>query len=408
MQKFLPFIILCLLAPAIYGQKVEVEIPGAMQGMYIPVSMSLNGVKTKSATELRLSEQRDGKSYPVPFQVEKERSLIHWIVAPLEKHVTKRIFSLQKGNALPDTGTVKATRNDGGLTIQSGSQNLLRYQFEKVYPPKGVDSSFARGAFIHPLWTPHGQVLTRIQPPDHYHHYGIWNPWTHVLYKNDTVDFWNIGNKTGTVRFAGFNTALQGPVLSGFDAKHEHVVFKKGGGEEVALNEVQSVRVYHPDPKADFYIVDIDILLQCATSNPVLLLEYRYGGLGWRTTEQWDRNNSEVLTSEGKTRKDADGSKATWCIVQGKLDNDYGGVVMMSNPANYNHPEPLRIWPENQYDRGDMFANFSPTKDKNWLLEPGKKYVLKYRLLVFNGRFTKEKADAAWQQYANPPKLTRQ
>jgi hypothetical protein len=292
-------------------------------------------------------------------------------------------------------------QKDGALTIRSGDKNLLRYQYGMVYPPKGVDSAFRRNAFIHPLWSPNGQVLTRIQPPDHYHHYGIWNPWTHVLYKNDTVDFWNIGGKKGTVRFAGFAAVKKGPVTAGFDAKHDHVVFKKGGGEEVALREIQSVKVYHAQPNADHYITDIEIKMSCATNNPVLLLEYRYGGLGWRTTEVWDRNNSEVITSAGKTRKDADGSKATWCIVQGALNNDYGGVVMMSHPGNYNHPEPLRIWPENQYNRGDMFANFSPTKDKNWLLEPGKNYILKYRLLVFNGRFTAEKAEAAWQQFAN-------
>ncbi len=79
--------------------------------------------------------------------------------------------------------------------------------------------------------------------------------------------------------------------------------------------------------------------------------------------------------SEGKTRKEADGTLARWCMVQGAVDNDYAEPVLMSYPANYNHPEPLRIWPENQYDRGDMFANFSPTENKDWLLEPGKSYT---------------------------------
>jgi hypothetical protein len=108
------------------------------------------------------------------------------------------------------------------------------------------------------------------------------------------------------------------------------------------------------------------------------------------------------LTSEGKTRKDADGSTARWCIVEGTVDADHAGVVMMSYPTNYNHPEPLRIWPENQYDRGDMFANFSPTKNKDWLLKQGRDYTLKYRLLVFNGNMTKEKAERAWQNFSEP------
>ncbi|MEO5562261.1 MAG: DUF6807 family protein, partial [Chitinophagaceae bacterium] len=110
---------------------------------------------------------------------------------------------------------------------------------------------------------------------------------------------------------------------------------------------------------------------------------------------------------EGKTRKDTDGSKARWAIVQGALpDNEYGGAVMLSYPSNYNHPEPMRIWTENTNGRGDMFANFAPTKDKDWILEPGKTYVLKYRFVVFSGKFDKEKAESAWTYYANPPKVT--
>src|SRR5690606_1150856 len=197
-----------------------------------------------------------------------------------------------------------ADKKDGDLVISSGGKNLLQYRYETMYPPAGVDSIFKRSAFIHPLWSPHGQVLTRIQPPDHYHHYGIWNPWTHILFDGDTVDLWNLNRKHGTVRFAGFKAIEQGPVFSSYSALHEHVVFKKGG-EEVIMNEIQTITVYTPEENA--YIVDIDIEMRCATNKPVTLLEYRYAGLGWRTTEQWDNQNSTVLTSEGNSRKNADG-----------------------------------------------------------------------------------------------------
>lgn len=80
-------------------------------------------------------------------------------------------------------------------------------------------------------------------------------------------------------------------------------------------------------------------------------------------------------------------------------------MVIKSYPTNYNHPEPLRIWPEDQNGRGDVFVNFSPTKNMDWLLQPGRSYVLKYRLIVFNGRSAKEKAESAWQNYAASPKV---
>ncbi len=297
---------------------------------------------------------------------------------------------------------VEMVKNNGALTFRAGNKNLLSYQYQTVYPPAGIDTNYKRSGFIHPLYTPHGQVLTRIQPPDHYHHYGIWNPWTHTLFEKDTVDFWNIKGRQGTVRFAKFNGQTSNKKFAEYTALHEHVVFKKDGTEKIALNEWQTVRVYNPVGNKDSYIVDITSKMQCASQSPLLIVAYRYGGLGWRASEYWNKDNSEMLTSEGKTRDNTDNTKGKWIIVYGALpDNDEGGILMLSHPSNYNHPEPLRIWDKKQNGgRGDVFANFAPTKDKDWLLEPGKTYTLKYRLVVFNGKFDKERADKEWQSFA--------
>ena len=294
-------------------------------------------------------------------------------------------------------------KSDSVLTILHGDTPLLTYQFNTVYPPKGIDTNYKRSGFIHPLYTPHGQVLTRIQPPDHYHHYGIWNPWTHTFFEGDTVDFWNIRGRQGTVRFARFTDQKSSSKSAEYTALHEHVVFKKDGSEKIALNEWQTVKVYPPNKDNDSYMVDITSKMQCASQSPLLIVAYRYGGLGWRATEYWDKGNSEMLTSEGKTRDNTDNTKARWIIVFGQLPgNEEGGIVMLSHPSNYNHPEPLRIWDKKANGgRGDVFANFAPTKDKDWLLEPGKTYTLKYRLVVFSGKFDAAKAENAWKAFAN-------
>ncbi len=259
---------------------------------------------------------------------------------------------------------------DSVLTISSGDQKLITYQFKTIYPPKGIDTNYKRSGFIHPLYTPHGQVLTRIQPPDHYHHYGIWNPWTHTFFEGDTIDFWNIKSRQGTVRFAKFTSQSSSKKYAEFTALHEHIVFKKDGSEKVALNEWQTVRVYDQGANKDQYIIDVTSKMQTASQSPLLIVAYRYAGFGWRATEYWNKDNSEMLTSEGKTRDNTDNTKAKWLIVYGSLpDNDEGGIVMLSHPANYNHPEPLRIWDKKANGgRGDVFANFATTKDKDWLL----------------------------------------
>lgn len=77
-------------------------------------------------------------------------------------------------------------------------------------------------------------------------------------------------------------------------------------------------------------------------------------------------------------------------LVRIELDDDYGGVVMISYPTDYSYPEPPRIWSPKMNNRGDVYANFYPTKNMDWLLNTGQRSVLKYRFVVYNGPFTKE------------------
>jgi hypothetical protein len=374
--------------------------------MYRPISINLDSLTHEPEGRLLLLRVTDAGGMPVACQVQagKPRRL-YWIVPDGESAV----YELKK--TVPPTygpGPVVHVRDDDStFTIIGEGKLLLCYHYATAYPPPGVDSAFRRSGFIHPLWTPHGQVLTRIQAPDHYHHYGLWNPWTHVLFEGDTVDFWNLGDKKGFVRFAKLLGKEDGPIYAQIKVLHEHVVTKH---QQVALREVQTIRVYRQATDEGYYYLDITSELRCATDSPVRLLTYRYGGLGWRATPEWNKDNSEVLTSEGRDRKGADGSTARWCIVQGALGKDYGGVVLLSHPTNYNHPEPLRVWPDNSNGKGDLFVNFSPTKNRDWLLQPGKTYILRYRLVVFNGKFDKDKAEAAWKDFVNkrPPALTPQ
>jgi len=377
------------------------------QSLDIPVSIQLDKITYLPDSVISLVEVKNNKRIPVAYQIEnKGQRTLYWMMKQDNGVAAKRIFELEKGVPLKIADHIKTVTKDGALIVTANHKNLLQYNFKTMYPPKGVDTAFKRSGFIHPLWTPHGQSLTRINAPDHYHHYGLWNPWTHVMFEGEMIDFWNLKDKKGTVRFANFVSVSEGAVYADYQTLHEHIAFKKNGEKKVAINELQSVRIYQPKPDQDYYIADITIQMNCAGDSPVTLKEYRYGGLGWRATEKWQDSNSETLTSEGKTRKDADGTKARWVIVQGSLDSDYGGAVMMSYPSNYNYPEPLRIWPEKMNGKGDVYANFSPTKDKDWPLLKGRDYILKYRFLVFNGKFNKEKAEAAWQGFANVPQVT--
>ncbi|MGV3761152.1 DUF6807 domain-containing protein [Parapedobacter sp.] len=276
---------------------------------------------------------------------------------------------------------------------------LVTYRYTVKPPPPGVDAAYGRAGYIHPLQTISGKVLTHIQPADHYHHYGLWNPWTHVEYKGKMYDLWNIGDKKGTVRFVEFAEIFQDTKHAGFEAVHDHVVFDDGR-ETVIMRENWRIAISQLD--ANRYAMDIRSTLVPVTDADVVLKEYRYAGLGFRATPEWTNKNSGVLTSTGKTRKDADGSLERWTIMSGQLGDSRGGVLFLSHPDNYNFPEPVRIWPvDANGGRGDQFFNFSPTKNMDWVLEAGKAYTLQYRLVVFDGSLSADEAEQLWQSFAH-------
>jgi hypothetical protein len=411
-KMYLPVALFWALSTAAYSQTIarfSVALPKPGSGLELPTSIDLDRLTFLPDSAISLVEVQGAKRVTVPFQIQdngQQRTMYWQVLGDSQK---TRSYEIVK-KAPEHFDALSLTNKDGQLTFQAGNQPLLNYYSKKLMPPAGVDTAYGRSGFIHPLYAPHGQMLTRIQAPDHYHHYGIWNPWTHVLFEGKQVDFWNIGSKQGTVRFAKLLASTVGPVFSEYEVMHEHVVFNRTAKtEKVALNEVQTVRVYNPEKGKDYYIVDITSNLSCATQSPFHIEAYRYAGFGWRTTEFWDDNNCEVLTSTGSTRDNTDNTKARWAIVQGALpNNDAGGVAWLSYPANFDHPEPMRIWVKGTNKRGDMYFNFAPTKDKDWVLEPGKTYVLKYRLIVFNGKIDAAKAESAWQYFATPPLVTAQ
>ena len=270
-----------------------------------------------------------------------------------------------------------------------------------------LDPLFRRSGFIHPLWSPSGEVLTRIQAPDHYHHYGIWGPWTKTHIQGREVDFWNLSKGEGTVRFAGFLSQIEGPVFSGFSALQEHVDFGAKGPDQVAINETLAVSVWNLDPENNVWLIDYTSILNCALDSEIILDAYRYGGgIGYRATEKWRKNNCSILTSEGNDRDNADGSNARWCIVEGESSFDRSGILFMSHPSNRAFPEPMRVWSKDANDNGNLYFEFCPIRNQDWELKKGNNYSQKYRLLVFDGALTMNEAEEYWTAFAKPPKIS--
>jgi hypothetical protein len=378
-----------------------------------PVSIDLGGVDYyKDSTFLALYRLDGRNKIPVASQLEQGSHDRLWFLpgSSIQKG-EKFIYEIYQVPDEKHSNGVIVIKDAENIQVLSDGKEILSYRHALIEAPAGTNPLYRRyGGYIHPLKSPSGNILTNIQPADHYHHYGIWNPWTLTYFEGREVDFWNLARGLGTVKYAGTISTWSGELYGGFKVRHEHIDFSGPGEDKTAINEMWDVRAWNVNlEKQPVWIIDFVFTLNCATDSIIKLEAYRYGGgIGFRATAEWTNANSFILTSEGRTRKDADGSFARWCMITGETGSDQSsGIIFMSHPANRAHPEPMRVWPEDANNgRGDVFFEFCPIRHKAWILYPGQEYVLKYRLVVFDGTISGETADVLWRNYAYPPIAT--
>ncbi len=363
-----------------------------------PLSVPLDSVAHLLDEPLILVEITAADRTPIVCQIETIACpFLHFILPGKTDPGAKRIFELVPGRQANEK-RVRALRNAKTLRIVCNDKEVLTYNHAPMPPPEGANALYTRSGFIHPLRSPAGEALTRIHPPDHVHHMGLWNPWTKARFEGRHIDFWNLGSGTGTVRFGRFSSTTDGPVLGGFNALHEHVDLKAPGKEKIALYENWDVRVWNlGGNEKKGWLIDFASHMRCASPSPLVLEKYRYGGFGFRATATWDKG--DYLTSEGRTRTDGHATRARWCIVHGPTARGPAGIVFMGHPRNRDYPEPMRIW----NNRPEIFFNFCPVQAAEWTLEGGEVYVLRYRLYAYDGTIAAEVAERLQRDFGEPP-----
>ena len=115
----------------------------------------------------------------VPFQLEKQGSKIWFKHKESEKIIS---YCLKKSNSLSNNLKFNFQKQNGVLRFDYDGQSLIGYRYKMKLPPNGVNNLYQKSGYIHPVLSPKGDTLSRIQPPDHYHHYGC------LLYTSDAAD----------------------------------------------------------------------------------------------------------------------------------------------------------------------------------------------------------------------------
>jgi hypothetical protein len=348
--------------------------------------------------DMLMQETTDGRKAPVWFQIEADEPRhLCFILSGKTPAGAVRTFALAPTNARRAVDSAVTAKADETLIeVSVGGKAVLRYHRTEEAPPEGVDPKFRRGAYIYPAWTPSGLDTTDNYPPDHPHQRGIWMSWTKTEFGDLHPDFWNLGGATGAIRPAASEPMPSGPVFGGFTAKHRWVAIK-GDEDKPVLDEQWTVRVWNTaGAAATAWLWDLESTQTCSTDTPLKLPKYYYGGLGYRGNREWIKAVA-FLTSEGKTRKDGNESKARWTDTSGVLDGRAAGVLILGHPQNFRAPEPMRLNPQQPQ------ICFAPSQEGEWSIEPGAPRVWRYRFVVHDGPVAAAEADRLWNDFAHPP-----
>lgn len=389
MHAPLYFLVVALSANIAWAAQFEVRVSSPAPSRFavvsapVPDDFPVSGVLRSAGAE-------------VPFQ-KKGSGEVVFILRGLKKDEVRN-FQVQ---AAVSAAKAEANVQSGKVDLLVGGKLVFTYQgTETELPRPDIKPIFKRGGYLHPIFSPSGRLLTDDYPPNHLHHHGIWFPWTKTIFEGRQPDFWNMGDGKGRVEFEKLVGNWSGPVSAGFAARHRFIDLTTGA-PKVALQETWNVRAYAV-PDADFFVFDLESTQTCASSAPLELPKYLYGGLGFRGNWSWNgENQCFFLTANGETdRVKGNETRANWCHIGGPVSGAVTGIAIFCHPDNFRAPQPMRLHPK------EPFFCFAPSQAGDWTIAPGKPYVSRYRFFIRDGQPDKAELDDVWEAYAHPPKAT--
>lgn len=180
---------------------------------------------------------------------------------------------------------------------------------------------------------------------------------------------------------------------------NETLIKPKGAEPKAVILETARVSI---ELRKDATVMDI-FLRQKPIDEPVIVSKNHYSGFSWRGPASWDKDNSTLLSSEGKGRDDANGTPARWLIASGFTKSGKASILIMSDAEETSGtPERLRVWGSKQH-HGAPFVNFNPVTKGPIPLDENHPAVAKrkYRVLAFDRSLTAEDAETEWEKWTD-------
>ncbi|MEM7571295.1 MAG: PmoA family protein [Bacteroidota bacterium] len=288
------------------------------------------------------------------------------------------LAACQATDTTPESAQLSLRQTEEKIDIFYGDAPVLTYWIA----PQLADSlpeHYRRSGFIHPIYSPAGRIVTDDFPVGHAHQHGLFMAWTKADFQDEFVDFWNQQKELGTVEHVAVLDVQNQADTASFTTRLQHRSLQHG----IVLEEIWELKI---SAKDSLYYLDLASTQTNLTQDTLFLPEYHYGGFGLRGSKHWNQDDSlhfqaeaHFITSAGLSRDSANHSRPLWTAIYGPLEGDTAGMLIIDDPDNFRHPQPVRVHPEMPY------LSMAPSVAGDFHIAPGETYRTKYRVMVFDG-----------------------
>ena len=314
-------------------------------------------------------------------------------------------------------GSASIAQNKMVKLVKEPNQNKVNvFIGGKIFTSFLYPDSFEKPV-LYPLRTAQGTVVTRGfpvhpkagEPTDHPHHLGLWLNFENV----NGLDFWNNSYAIPAAKKHLYGWIKTDQLLKTTDGKKGTLSYHANWvnqNNDVLLEETTRYEFSGNDHQRT-----IDRITVLKANTDVLFKDAKDGLLGIRLAHELqipsnqdqkftdDKGNVTVVkagqdhiangnyvSSAGKTGDDVWSTRAVWCKVFGKMDDDSVSVTIIDHPQNPNYPT---YWHARGYGLfaanplgENIFTKGKRTKDLR--LQKGQSVTFKYRIVIDENKKT--------------------
>lgn len=292
----------------------------------------------------------------------------------------------------PDLVDSQVPMQDKSLDLSSNGKPILTYQAACVPSPVADAPWYGRSGFIHPVYSPRGNVVTEAFPDDYPHQHALMFAWTSATYQGQQVDFWNSHKKQGKVEHVKTLKVDKNTIKT----QLRHLITT---GEHKGITVLDETWTITKVPHDSLNVFDLVSVQTCATDKPLIIRKYKYGGMCIRGPASWS-NGDAMLTSDGNSQADGNHTRPNWVALfgqanrQGKATGQWCGIAAMAHPDNHYGPQPVRL-----HEKQSYFC-FAPMVLGDIQIKPGQPFTSSFRFVAYDGKPSPESLDAVWDDFS--------